>query len=111
LNFDVRNKRRVKYIFVEFRHGNDKFIKPMRGIKDNEINKNVLGGFIIMHMDNIRQPSLQPLITIPNKRNALGERFEVKIGKQESFKSLILQHPMLIPRKRATIGIPPTLSS
>jgi hypothetical protein len=68
LNFNVGNKKKVKYIFVEFCHGNEKLIKPMKGIKDNEFNRNVSGGFIIMQMVNIRQPSLQLMITIPYKK-------------------------------------------
>ncbi len=43
----------------------------MKGIKDNEINTNVSGGFIMMQMVNIMQPSLQPMITIPYKKKCL----------------------------------------
>jgi hypothetical protein len=34
-----------------------------------------------------------------------GERLEVKIGKQERLKSLILRHPMPIPRRHVLLGI------
>jgi hypothetical protein len=39
------------------------------------------------------------VIPIPDKKYALGERFEVKIGKQKRLKSFIFKHPMLIIRK------------
>jgi hypothetical protein len=44
----VGNKTRIKNILVEFRHGSEELNKPMRGIKDNGINKNLLKGFIII---------------------------------------------------------------
>jgi hypothetical protein len=55
---NIGNKRRVKSILVEFCHGSGEFNKPMRGIKDNGINRNVLGRFIIEQMVNVRQLSL-----------------------------------------------------
>jgi hypothetical protein len=68
-NFDVRNKRRVKNILVEFHHGSEKLKKPMRSVEDNGINKDVLRGFIIVQIVNVRQPSLQLVIFIRNKKN------------------------------------------
>jgi len=47
-------KKKAENIFVEFRHGNEELNKPMKGVKDSGINKNVLGGFINMHMVNVR---------------------------------------------------------
>jgi hypothetical protein len=75
----------------------------MRGVKDNGINTNVLRGLIIVQMVNVRQPSLQPMITTLNKKHALGHRIEVRIGKQEKFKTLILRHLMLILRKHVLL--------
>jgi hypothetical protein len=46
-------------------------------------------------MVNVRQPSLQLVIPIPNNKHALEKKLEVQIGKQEKLKSLILKHPML----------------
>jgi hypothetical protein len=40
----------------------------MRGVKDNGINKDVPRGLIIVHMVNVRQPSLQLVITILDKK-------------------------------------------
>jgi hypothetical protein len=40
----------------------------MRGVKDNGINKDVSRGLIVVQMVNVRQPSLQPVITILNKK-------------------------------------------
>ncbi len=47
-NFDVGNKRRVKNILVEFHHGSEELNKPMKGIKENGIHRDVPGGFLIM---------------------------------------------------------------
>ncbi len=38
-------KEKVKNIHVEFRHGNEELNKPMRGVKDNGINRDVPKGF------------------------------------------------------------------
>jgi hypothetical protein len=48
------NKKMVKNILVEFHHGSEEFNKPMRGIKDNGINKDVLGGLIIMKTVDVK---------------------------------------------------------
>jgi hypothetical protein len=53
----------------------------MKGVKDNGINRNVLGGLIIVNMVNLKQPSLQPVITIPNKKHVPRKRLEGRIGK------------------------------
>jgi hypothetical protein len=50
----------------------------MRGVKDNGINKNVPGRFIIMQTVNVRKPSLQPMIFIPHKKMHL--KRELKLG-------------------------------
>jgi hypothetical protein len=52
-------------------------------VKDNGIYRDVPGGLIIVPTINVRQPSLQPMITILNKKHALGERLEVKVDKQK----------------------------
>jgi hypothetical protein len=53
---------------------------------------------------NVRQPSLQLVISIRNKKkHALGEILEVKIDKQKRLKYFILKHPMLIPRKHVLL--------
>jgi hypothetical protein len=51
----------------------------MKGVKDNGINKDVLGRFIIVHTTNVKQPNLQPMIPIPHKKYKPRERLEVKI--------------------------------
>jgi hypothetical protein len=38
----------VKNILVEFRHSNEELNKPMRGVKDSGINRDVLRRLIIM---------------------------------------------------------------
>jgi hypothetical protein len=38
-------KEKVKNIHVEFCHGNEELNKPMRGVKDNGINRDVPKGF------------------------------------------------------------------
>jgi hypothetical protein len=68
----------------------------MKGVKDNGINRNVLGGLIIVNMVNLKQPSLQPVITIPNKKHVPRKRLEGRIGKQKKLKSLILIRLMSI---------------
>jgi hypothetical protein len=49
-------------------------------------------------MVDVRQLSLQLVIPIPHKKHAPRERLEVRIGKQGVLKSLILRHPMSIPK-------------
>jgi hypothetical protein len=71
----------VKNILVKFHRGSEEFNKPMKGIKDNGINRDVIGRLIILQTINIRQLSLQPVITILNKKNVHGYRLEVKISK------------------------------
>jgi hypothetical protein len=46
--FDVGNKIRVQNILAKFHHGREEFNRPMRGIKDNGIHRDVPGGLIIM---------------------------------------------------------------
>jgi hypothetical protein len=58
---------------------------------------------IIVQMINVRQPSLHPVITILDKKNAPGHKFEVKINKHKKFKSLILRHLMLTLRKHVLL--------
>jgi hypothetical protein len=53
IQLHARKKRKFKNILVEFCHGSEKLNKPMKGVKDNVINKDVLGGLIIMQMVNI----------------------------------------------------------
>jgi hypothetical protein len=43
------------------------------------------------------------VITILDKKHGLGERVEVRIGKQKNFKSFIFKHPMPIPRKHVLL--------
>jgi hypothetical protein len=38
---EEKKKKRFKNILVELHHGNEKFNKPMRGVKDNLINRDV----------------------------------------------------------------------
>jgi hypothetical protein len=69
----------VKNILVEFRHGNEEFNKPMRGIKDNGIKKDVPRGLIIMKKIDVMQPSLQLVIPIPiQKKKNLERDFKLR---------------------------------
>jgi len=75
----------------------------MKGVKDNGINRDVPRGFIILQTSNVKQPSLQLVIPIPQKKHTPGERIEVKIDKKERFKSLILKHPMSTQRRHVLL--------
>jgi hypothetical protein len=75
----------------------------MRGVKDNGINRDVPRRLIIVQTSNVKQPSLQLVIPISHKKHTLAERLEVKINKQERFKSLILKHPMSTPRRHVLL--------
>jgi hypothetical protein len=59
----------------------------------------VLRRLIIVEIINVRQPNMQLVIPIPHKKHVLGEGLEVKIGKQERLKSLILRHSMPTPKR------------
>jgi hypothetical protein len=71
----------------------------MRGVKDNGINRDVPKGFIIVQIGNVKQPSLQLVIPIPHKKHTPRKIIEVKIDKQERFKSLIFKYPVSIRRR------------
>jgi hypothetical protein len=51
----------------------------MKGVKDNGINKDVLRRLIIVRTINVRQSSLQLVISILNKKNIHLERV-LKLG-------------------------------
>jgi hypothetical protein len=38
---EKKKKKRLKKILVELHHGNEKFNKPIKGVKDNLINRDV----------------------------------------------------------------------
>jgi hypothetical protein len=65
----------------------------MRGVKENGINRDVPRGLIIV----------QHVIPIPHKKHVPKDKLEVKIGKQEIFKSLILKHPMSTLKKHVLV--------
>ncbi len=90
-------------IFVELCHGSEEVNKPMRSVKENEINRDVLGGFIIVQTVNVKQPSLQPMFSSHTKKHALGKGIKVKIDKQEKLKFLILIHLMHTPKRHVLL--------
>ncbi len=94
---------KVKILLVEVCHGYEKLYKIMQGIEHNKVHSDVPLKIFIVHMLDVEQLSLQPMVVIPHKKHSPWKKTWNPNLQKEDLKFLIFGTLVSIPK--INIGI------